>query len=44
MKPEAQPGDTAQPKRKAPYERPELKKIGQLRDVTAATKTAGPPG
>jgi len=39
VKSEDQRVDIIQPKPKAPYERPELKKIGQLRDVTATTTT-----
>jgi len=35
MKPEEQRDDIAPPKPKAPYQRPELKKVGRLRDVTA---------
>jgi len=36
VKPDEQPDNMSPPKPKAPYERPELKKIGRLRDVTAA--------
>jgi len=29
---------------KAPYQRPELKRVGKLRDVTAQKRGLGPPG
>lgn len=41
MEPQDQRDEIAHPKRKAPYERPELRKIGKLRDVTAVTATIG---
>jgi len=31
--------ETANPKAKVPYQRPELKKVGRLRDVTAGGAT-----
>ena len=41
MKPQDHRDEIAHPKRKAPYERPELKKIGKLCDVTAVTASIG---
>jgi len=35
MKPQDKHTDIADPKQKAPYQRPELKRVGTLRDVTA---------
>jgi len=35
MKPQDKQADIADPKPKAPYQRPELKRVGTLRDVTA---------
>jgi hypothetical protein len=37
MNPQEKRPEIADPKPKAPYQRPELKKIGKLRDVTAIT-------
>jgi len=39
VKPEEQRDDIVPSKSKAPYERPELKKVGRLRDVTAGGAT-----
>ena len=35
MKPQDNQAESAEPKPKAPYQRPELKRVGTLRDVTA---------
>ncbi len=35
MKPQEKRADTAESKPKVPYQRPELKRVGKLRDVTA---------
>jgi hypothetical protein len=35
MKPQDKQAESAEPKPKAPYQRPELKRAGTLRDVTA---------
>ncbi len=35
MKPQEKRADTVESKPKAPYRRPELKRVGKLRDVTA---------
>ena len=35
MKPQDKQAESAEPKPKAPYQRPELKRVGTLRDVTA---------
>ncbi len=40
MKPQDDRVDTVEAKPKAPYQRPELKRVGKLRDVTAQ-KTGG---
>jgi len=37
MKPQDEQVEGAEPKPKAPYQRPELKRVGTLRDVTAQT-------
>jgi hypothetical protein len=42
MKPQDMQADIADPKPKAPYQRPELKRIGTLRDVTAQTSERAP--
>ena len=42
MKPQDKQADIADPKPKAPYQRPELKRIGTLRDVTAQTTPIAP--
>ncbi len=39
MKPQDERADTVEAKPKAPYQRPELKRVGKLRDVTAQQKT-----
>lgn len=39
MKSQDQRDDNRDPQPKVPYERPELKKIGMLRDVTAQVTT-----
>ena len=36
MKPQDKQPEIADPKPKAPYQRPELKRVGTLRDLTAA--------
>ncbi len=41
MKPQEKRADTVELKPKAPYQRPELKRVGKLRDVTAVVKTGG---
>jgi len=35
MKPQDEQAESAEPKPKAPYQRPKLERIGTLRDVTA---------
>ena len=35
MKPQDKQAESAEPKPKAPYQRPELKRVGTLRDITA---------
>ena len=40
MKPEEKRVESTTPSPKAPYQRPELKRVGKLRDVTA--KASGP--
>jgi hypothetical protein len=37
MKPQDKQAESAEPKPKAPYQRPELKRVGTLRDITALT-------
>jgi hypothetical protein len=37
MKPRDQQGEIVDPKPKSPYQRPELKRLGTLRDITAIT-------
>jgi hypothetical protein len=43
MKPQDEQAESAEPKPKAPYQRPELKRAGTLRDVTAQATFAPPP-
>ena len=40
MKPQNKPAEIIEPTPKAPYQRPELKRAGTLRDVTAQAPSA----
>jgi hypothetical protein len=37
MKPQDKRAEIAEPKSRSPYQRPELKRLGTLRDITANT-------
>ena len=37
MKPQDKRTEIAEPKSRSPYQRPELKRLGMLRDITALT-------
>ena len=43
MKPQDKRPEIADPKPKAPYQRPELKRLGILRDITALTVASPGP-
>ena len=43
MKPQDKQAESAEPKPKAPYQRPELKRLGILRDITALTVASPGP-
>ncbi len=42
MKPQEKQTEVTDSKPKTPYQRPELRRVGKLRDVTAAVKTGNP--
>ena len=44
MDSEDKQSDLSSPTPKAPYQRPELKRVGKLRDVTAQKTGIRPPG